>query len=261
MKALEDLGRGTSGILEYAGGVAALAAETGSFIGRLSIRVNETFAQAYLLGVQSTAIVLLTSLFTGMVITLESANQARSFGVSNLVGGAVAYVSARELGPMLTGVVVAGRAGAAIAAEIGSMAVTEQLEALKALGLSPVRMLVVPRLIALLLMLPLLTIFADIVSIIGGMWLAKAAAGISYETFLQSARDNTPFLDYVKGLFKAVVFAAIIVIIGCYQGFGVRGGAAGVGKATTGAVVTSIILIFMANFILSMILFGGTAAK
>ncbi|MDQ2909010.1 MAG: ABC transporter permease [Candidatus Eremiobacteraeota bacterium] len=256
MKVFEDVGRGTVGFAEYAGGAATLAAEAGSFIGRLRIRVAETFAQAYFLGVQSFAIVLLTSLFTGMVITLESANQAKSYGASSLVGGAVAYVSSRELGPMLTAVVVAGRAGAAMAAELGSMVVTEQIEALEALGLSPVQMLVVPRLVAMVCMLPLLTIMADIVSIIGGMYLAHQAAGISYDSFLTSARQFSAFGDYLKGMVKAVFFGIIIVVISCYQGFGVRGGAAGVGKATTGAVVTGIILIFITNFFLSIVLYG-----
>jgi phospholipid/cholesterol/gamma-HCH transport system permease protein len=253
----EDVGRGTIGFLDYAGGVATLAGEAGSVIGRLRIRVGETFAQAYFLGVQSTAIVLLTSLFTGMVISLESANQAKSYGVSSLVGGAVAYVSSRELGPMLTAVVVAGRAGAAIAAELGSMVVTEQIEALEALGLSPVQMLVVPRLIALVLMLPLLTIFADVIAILGGMYLAHNTANISYGEFIQSVREFSAFEDYVKGMIKAVFFGILIAVICCYQGLRVRGGAAGVGQATTGAVVTSIILVFAMNFVLSLILFGS----
>jgi phospholipid/cholesterol/gamma-HCH transport system permease protein len=254
---LEDVGRGTIGFLDYAGGVATLSAEAGSVIGRLRIRVGETFAQAYFLGVQSTAIVLLTSLFTGMVISLESANQAKSYGVSSLVGGAVAYVSSRELGPMLTAVVVAGRAGAAIAAELGSMVVTEQIEALEALGLSPVQMLVVPRLIALVLMLPLLTIFADVIAILGGMYLAHNTANISYAEFIQSVREFSAFEDYLKGMVKAVFFGILIAVICCYQGLRVRGGAAGVGQATTGAVVTSIILVFAMNFVLSLILFGS----
>ncbi len=261
MKVFDDVGRGALGIFDYAGGAAALSAETGASIGRLRIRIAETFAQAFSLGVASFPIVFLTSLFTGMVITLESANQAESFGVSSIVGGAVAYVSSRELGPILTAVVVAGRAGAAIAAELGSMVVTEQIEALEALGLSPVQFLVVPRLLALMLMLPLLTIFADVVSIIGGMYLANKTAHISYSEFISSAREISVFDDYLKGMLKAVFFAVIIVIIGCYQGLGVRGGAAGVGKATTGAVVTSIILIFMANFALSLILFGTNGMR
>jgi phospholipid/cholesterol/gamma-HCH transport system permease protein len=107
-------------------------------------------------------------------------------------------------------------------------------------------------------MLPLLTIFADIVSILGGMYLAKSAAGISYESYIQSARVFSHFGDYLKGMLKAVVFAVVIVVVGCYQGFGVRGGAAGVGRATTGAVVLSIIMIFVLNFVLSILLFGTT---
>jgi phospholipid/cholesterol/gamma-HCH transport system permease protein len=258
MKVLDDVGRGTLGIFEYAGGVAELSFDALSFLGRLRIRFGETIAQAYLLGVQSTTIVLLTSLFTGLVIAFESAQQATNYGVSTLVGGAVTYTTARELGPMLSAVVVAGRAGAAMAAELGSMVVTEQIEALEALGLSPVQQLVVPRLLAMLVMMPLLCILGDVVAILGGMWLAKASAGISYDTFIQSARAFTPFSDFIKGMVKAAVFGVIIVVISCYQGLATRGGAAGVGKSTTSAVVTSIILIFVTNFMLSYVLFGAT---
>jgi phospholipid/cholesterol/gamma-HCH transport system permease protein len=256
MNPLESVGRETSDLLEYVGGIAVLGGSSLSFIGRMRIRVQETFNQAYLLGVQSWSIVLLTSLFTGMVISLESAIQAVQYGVGGLVGGAVAFGAFRELGPMLSAVVVAGRAGAAIAAELGSMVVTEQIEALEALGLSPVRMLVVPRLVALLIMLPVLTIFADIVSILGGAWLANNVAHISYDSFLTSVQQSVGIKDVLKGLLKSFVFAVIIVLIGSYQGLGTRGGAAGVGKATTGSVVISIILIFIWNFLLSYILFG-----
>jgi phospholipid/cholesterol/gamma-HCH transport system permease protein len=255
---LDDVGRGTISVFTYAGGAAELLADAVRFIAAFRVRLRETVDQAYLLGVQSWTIVLLTSLFTGMVFSLESAVQAVQYGVGNLVGGAVAFSSARELGPMLSAVVVAGRTGAAIAAELGSMVVTEQIEALEALGLSPTRMLVVPRLVALVIMLPLLTIFADIVSIVGGMWVANLYAHISYESFITSARAVLPFGDVLKGLLKSVVFAVIIAIIGAYQGLTTRGGAAGVGKSTTGAVVTSIILIFIFNFLLSYVLFGNS---
>ncbi|MBV9270708.1 MAG: ABC transporter permease, partial [Candidatus Eremiobacteraeota bacterium] len=171
--------------------------------------------------------------------------------------GAVAFASVRELGPMLTAVVVAGRVGAAIAAEIGSMVVTEQIEALTSMGLEIPRFLVVPRLLALLLMLPLLTVFGDVVSIAGGMWIAHTYAHISYDSFIASARQTIEFTDVVKGLVKSLVFAVIIVMIGSYQGLSTRGGAAGVGAATTGAVVTSIILIFISNFVLSYFLYAG----
>lgn len=193
-----------------------------------------------------------------MVFSLESAQQAVSYGFGNLVGGLVAYTSARELGPMLSAVVVAGRVGAAIAAELGSMVVTEQIDALQSLGLAPARFLVVPRLLALVIMLPLLTIFADVVSIVGGMFMAHSYAHISYDSFISSARQTIDFYDVVKGLLKSIVFAVIIAMVGSYQGLRTSGGAAGVGKSTTGAVVISIILIFIANFVLSYLLYGGS---
>lgn len=256
MKVLDRFGRATVDFFEYAGGIALLGSETGGFLFRLRIRFAETINQCFFLGMQSTSIVLLTSLFTGMVISLESALQAVQYGVGNLVGGAVAYGSVRELGPMLTAVVVAGRVGSAIAAEIGSMVVTEQIEALTSMGLEPVRFLVVPRLLAMLLMLPLLTIFADVVSVLGGMWVAQTYAHISADTFLTSARQSVGFEDVLRGLVKSLFFAVIIAMIGSYQGLSTRGGAEGVGKATTGAVVLSIIAIFMSNFVLSFFLFG-----
>lgn len=253
---LERVGKGTITTLEYAGGITELAGESLGFIARLRIRFGETLSQCYLLGVQSLIIVLLTSLFTGMVFSLESANQAVQYGVGSLVGGAVAYTSVRELGPMLSAVVVAGRVGAAIAAELGSMVVTEQIEALTSMGLPPVRFLVVPRLLALIIMLPLLAVFADVVSILGGMWIANTYAHIAYADFVSSARQTIGFPDVIKGLSKSVVFGIIIALVGAYQGLKTRGGAAGVGVATTGAVVTSIILIFVSNFIMSYLLYG-----
>ncbi|HYK53499.1 MAG TPA: ABC transporter permease [Candidatus Eremiobacteraceae bacterium] len=254
---LDKVGRATTDFFDYAGGLTLLTFESAGFIARARVRIKETLSQCYLLGVQSWIIVVLTSLFTGMVISLESAQQAVAYGVGSLVGGAVAYGTVRELGPMLTAVVVAGRAGAAIAAELGSMVVTEQIEALRSMALEPSRFLVVPRLVALLVMLPLLTVFADVVSILGGMWIAFTYAHISYDTFISSARQSIGFDDVVRGLIKSVVFAVIIAMVGAYQGLSTRGGAAGVGVSTTSAVVISIILIFMSNFILSFLLFGG----
>lgn len=256
MRMLDRVGRATVDFFEYAGGLTLLSAESVGFMVRLRIRLAETISQSALLGVQSLVIVALTSLFTGMVISLESAQTAVSYGVANLVGGAVAYASVRELGPMLTAVVVAGRVGAAIAAELGSMVVTEQIEALRSMGLEPSRFLVVPRLVALLLMLPLLTIFADVVSIAGGMWIAQTYAHISYESFISSVRQSIDMTDVLKGLLKAFVFATIIAMVGAYQGLSTRGGAAGVGRSTTFAVVLAIILIFVSNFVLSFLLFG-----
>lgn len=255
--ALEGVGRSVNGFFEYIGGITALGGETAKTIGRLRIRFAETVNQCYLLGYQSLIIVLLTSLFTGMVFSLESAVQAVQYGFGGFVGGIVSYTNVRELGPMLTAVVVAGRVCAAIAAEIGSMVVTEQVEALQSLGLAPVRFLVVPRVIALMIMLPLLTVFADVVGVMGGAWIAHAQAHISYDSFMSSARQTIGFEDVVKGLFKSVIFGIIVALVGSYQGLTTSGGAAGVGKSTTNAVVICIILIFFTNFVMSYFLYGG----
>jgi phospholipid/cholesterol/gamma-HCH transport system permease protein len=257
VRGLEGLGKRVNSFFEFIGGVTALGGEAAATIGRLRIRFAETVNQCYLLGYQSLIIVLLTSLFTGMVFSLESAVQAVQYGFGGFVGGIVSYTNVRELGPMLTAVVVAGRVCAAIAAELGSMVVTEQVEALQSLGLAPVRFLVVPRLLALMIMLPLLTVFADVIGVLGGEWIAHAQAHISYDDFMSSARQTIGFEDVVKGLFKSVIFGIIIALVGSYQGLTTRGGAAGVGKSTTNAVVTCIILIFILNFAMSYFLYGG----
>ncbi len=257
VRGLEGVGRKVNSFFEYFGGLTSLGIETAATIGRLRIRFGETINQCYLLGYQSLIIVILTSLFTGMVFSLESAVQAVNYGFASFVGGIVSYTDVRELGPMLTAVVVAGRVCAAIAAEIGSMVVTEQVEALQSLGLAPVRFLVVPRLLSLMIMLPLLTVFADVVGVYGGEWIAHAQAHISYSDFMSSARQTIGFEDVVKGLFKAVIFGIIIALVGSYQGLTTKGGAAGVGKSTTSAVVTCIILIFFVNFVMSYFLYGG----
>jgi len=255
--ALTQIGRKVNSFFDYIGGITALAGETASTIGKLRIRFAETVNQCYLLGYQSLIIVLLTSLFTGMVFSLESAVQAVQYGFGGFVGGIVSYTNVRELGPMLTAVVVAGRVCAAIAAELGSMVVTEQVEALQSLGLAPVRFLVVPRVLALMIMLPLLTVFADVIGVMGGEWIAHAQAHIAYNDFMSSARQTIGFEDVVKGLFKSVIFGIIIALVGAYQGLTTTGGAAGVGKSTTSAVVICIILIFIVNFMMSYFLYGG----
>jgi phospholipid/cholesterol/gamma-HCH transport system permease protein len=256
--ALEGVGARVNSVFEYIGGVTALGIETVKTIARLRIRFAETVLQCYLLGYQSLIIVLLTSLFTGMVFSLESAVQAVQYGFGSFVGGIVSYTNVRELGPMLTAVVVAGRVCAAIAAEVGSMVVTEQVEALQSLGLAPVRFLVVPRVLALMIMLPLLTVFADVIGVMGGEWIAHAQAHIAYNDFMSSARQTIGFEDVVKGLFKSVIFGIIIALVGSYQGLTTTGGAAGVGKSTTNAVVTCIILIFFVNFLMSYFLYAGS---
>lgn len=241
--------------LAYAGGLATLLADSVRHVCSCRFRPTEVIRQAFFLGVESWPIIVLTSLFTGMVISLEAAAQAVSYGFSNLIGGSVAFGELRELGPMLTGIVFAGRAGAAITAQLGSMTVTEQVEALKSMGASPVKVLVVPRLLACILTVPMLTVFADIVGVWGGYYMAWLRVHLSSYTYWHSVQVTVDMSDLWRGLLKAVVFGCIVALVACYEGLRARGGAEGVGRVTTQAVVTSILLIFAFNFALSFVLF------
>lgn len=251
----ESLGVSVIAILEYIGGLALLFWEAGGYILKGRLRWGLTLFQMSFLGVNSIMIVLLTTTFAGMVISLQLAHVAVTYGVSNIVGGGVALAMARELGPMLTAVVVAGRAGSAITAEIGSMKVTEQIDALVTMAVSPVKYLVCPRIVALIAMMPLLTLFSDLSGLIGGQMVADATAGIPSEVFYDSVRRMTELPDVTKGLLKAMIYGVQIALVSCQQGLQCGRGAAGVGQATTGSVVISMIIIFMTNYFLSAWLF------
>jgi len=239
----------------YTGGVTMLLVDSLRYAFTMQVRPSEVLRQAYFLGVESWPIIVLTSLFTGFVISLEAATAAVQNGLTQFVGGSVAYGTFRELGPMLTGIVFAGRAGAAVTASLGSMVVTEQIEAFQSMGVSPTKVLVTPRLIACVVMMPLLTVFGDIVGILGGYVMAHAEAHITQYTYFHSVQQMTDYTDFLKGLLKAAVFGIIVAIVACYEGLRAEGGADGVGRVTTLAVVQSIILIFAFNFTLSYLLF------
>lgn len=234
-----------------------LAGQAARQILRGRIHWRNTFAQMAFIGVESLPIALLTGLSVGMVFTLQIANEFIRFGATSVIGGVSAIALVRELGPTLTGVVVAGRVGAAIAAELGSMKVTEQIDALLAMAADPVRFLVVPRVIACVLMLPLLAFLSDFVGIAGGFGIAVWVKDIPSEVFLTSIQQLLWPSDIFKGLFKAMIFGLVVGIIGCYQGLNTSNGAQGVGKATTDSVVYSLITIFILNYFLSSWLFPG----
>ncbi len=198
-------------------------------------------------GVDSFALVFLTALFTGMVLALQSAYQLQKLSAATYIGALVALSMTRELGPVLTALVIAGRVGAAITAELATMKVTEQIDALETLSTDPVRYLAVPRMVALLIMLPILTIYADMVGILGGYVVGVYKLGIGSNLYMNMTWDPLRLKDVFTGLFKASVFAAIISSIACYEGFGTSGGAEGVGRSTTLSVVTSFILIITAD--------------
>ena len=221
--------------------------------------LTETVRQMAKLGTDSLPIVVVTTMCTGMVLAVQTAKEFVRFGAANSVGGIVAIAMGRELAPVLAGVVVAGRIGAAIAAEIGTMKVTEQIDALRVMATNPISYLVVPRFIAIVLMLPILIIFANVVGSVGGWIVATNYADISSYAYIDSIRVFTEPWDLIGGMIKGAFFGAIIAIVGCHKGLGAQQGAEGVGVATTASVVLSIILIFVTNYFLSVILFvqGG----
>jgi len=242
---------------DYVGGLWYLLRDTIRYVISGRIRPNEVLQQAYFLGVESWLIVALTAAFTGMVISLETVEQAIQYGLQDFIGGSVAFGTLRELGPMLAGgIVFAGRGGAAIAAQIGSMVVTEQVEALESMGVSPVKALVLPRVLASIIMVPLLTVFADIIGVYGGFIMAYWRVHLPPYVYWHSVQTTVVTSDFYKGLIKSAVFGLIVSLVACYEGLRTEGGAEGVGRATTKAVVVSIILIFVLNFLLSYVLFG-----
>ncbi len=245
----------TRRFFEYVGGLTLLFRDSLSYLVRLRFRPREAVRQGAFLIVSSLPIILLTSGFTGLVISLETAVSAVQYGFSQIIGGSVAFGVVRELGPMLTGIVFAGRAGAAITAQLGSMVVTEQIEALESMGASPTRVLVVPRLLACVVGMPMLTVFADIIAVYGGYYMAWLRVHLPPPTYWLSVQQFVTFADFEKGLLKAAIFGVLIALVACHEGLRTEGGAEGVGKVTTQAVVTAIILIFGLNFALSYVLF------
>jgi phospholipid/cholesterol/gamma-HCH transport system permease protein len=225
---------------------------------RSRIHRRNTLDQMSMVGPESLTIALVTAAFVGMVFTIQVAREFIFFGAASYVGGVLSLALTRELAPVLTAVVVVGRVGSAFAAEIGTMRVTEQIDALYMLKTDPIDYLVIPRVIACSLMLPVLTILSLITGMLGGLLIAKELYGISYPTFLQSVQNFLDVWDLLSAILKSMVFGAIIAIIGCSWGLTTTGGAKGVGQSTTTAVVTSLLAIFVVNFFLSWLMFQGT---
>jgi len=205
------------------------------------------------LGVQSLTITNVTLLFTGMVLAVQTAYSLASYGGSSLIGDLLGLSIVRELGPVLTALMVAGRVGAGITAEIGSMTVTEQVDALRVLAASPVKKLVVPRVGALFIALPLLTVVADVVGLFGGLVMAVSEVGQSRAYYVSHVLGALKVEDVTSGIGKSFFFAFFIGIIACYNGLNASGGADGVGKATTNTVVTASIAIIVSDFFLTKI--------
>ncbi len=211
--------------------------------------------QMYSIGNRSVPVVLLTGLFTGMVLAAQSYSQFRKLGIETLVGAVVCPTMAQELGPVLTGLMLAGRVGAAMAAELGTMKVTEQIDALESLATDPYGFLIFPRLVACLLLTPILVIFADFIGIAGGYLLTVNVFNVPAHFYMLHSREYLDTWGLVSGALKGIVFGGLICILSCHKGFTAGKGAEGVGKATTEAVVISSIMILISNFFLTLIMY------
>ncbi len=216
-----------------------------------------TVEQMVAAGPASLVIGLITAAVIGSIFTIQVAREFQALGAGSMVGGILALALGRELCPIMMAVVVAGRVGSAFAAEIGTMKVTEQIDALYMLKTDPVEYLVLPRFIACCIMVPALSILALVTGLAGGLLIAQALYGISSSVFLDSIRTFLQIWDVVSGPIKGIVFGALIAIIGCNWGLTASGGARGVGQSTTAAVVTMLLAIFISNFILTWIMFQG----
>lgn len=226
----------------------------GPFKGK-PVKRQSIFQQMVFVGIRSVAIVFFVDIFTGVVLAMQTAYQLQKMGAVMYVASLVAISLCRELSPVLTGLVVAGRAGSAIAAELGTMKVTEQIEALDTMAINPVRFLAVPRFFALLVMLPALTILGNLSGIIGGFIIGTQSLHVNPDLYMQTTFKYLALKDIYTGLIKSVVFGIIIALTACYEGLNTKGGAEGVGRATTRSVVISFILIILADCVITAIFY------
>lgn len=255
MSWVSALGRTFLNVAEAIGNVAMLWKRVLALLIRGRWAPHLTIEQINEIGVHSFPVVGLTSLFTGMVLAFQSGfSFIKVFNEPLYVGSVVGLSLVKELGPVLTSVVIAGRVGAAITAELGTMNVTEQLDALYTLGTNPVRYLAVPRFIAMMIMVPLLAALADIIGIVGGLVVARFQLAIPSGVYLEEVKTFVDMADVGHGLIKAFFFGLIIVTTACYKGFNCSGGAEGVGQATTSSVVISMVLILVGDYFLSALL-------
>ena len=244
---LNRLGKKFLDFLYYTGGMCLLGIRAILGIFTPPFKRRQVVAQMSKIGIESLFIVSLCSLFVGIVLVFQSAYQLQKLGAERFVAHLVALSMCRELGPVFTALIIAGRAGAAISAELGTMKVTEQIDALQAMSANPIKYLVTPRFLALVTMVPLLTIYANFIGILGGYMVAVWKLGVTSSMYINSTIEALALKDIFSGLFKSIVFAAIICVVSSFQGLNAEGGAEGVGKATTLAVVISFVLIITAD--------------
>ena len=253
--AVDNFGRSVLRNVEEMGKILLLFLSVLSWMFRPPLKLRLIFKQLEFVGVKSIFVVILTGTFTGMVMALQGYYGFRMFSAESLVGSTVALGMTRELGPVLTSLMVTARAGSAMAAELGTMRVTEQIDALYVMASNPVKHLIVPRVIAGVIMVPILTIVSDFVGIIGGYFVGVVILDINAGAFVKNITRYVELDDIYNGLIKAAVFGLILSLVGCYKGFNTTGGAEGVGRATTEAVVLASITILVSDYFLTAIMF------
>jgi len=252
----ESIGKTILLFLDETGKVMLLFFDTIKWIFKKPSEKVNIFQQMVIIGNKSLGVITITSVSTGMILALQTgtALERKISGAANFLGGIVSLALTRELAPVLIGLVMAGKIGSAIAAEIGTMNVTEQIDALRTMGTNPVKYLAAPRFLAAILMLPILTIYADILGVLGGLFISINVFESSVSSFFESLNVYMNAMDVMKGLFKTVFFGAIISTVGCYKGFETSGGAEGVGKSTTNSVVISSMTILVVDYLLTWFL-------
>lgn len=250
-KFFAEIGDTFLNVMDYLGGLAYLSKDFFKYTFRFNFPFNDTVKQFEEVGIKSASLTNLIALFTGLVIAVQFIVGLERFGLQLYTGQIIGIAITRELGPVLTALMVAARVGSGIAAEIGSMNVTEQVSAIEAMGANPIQKLVVPRVIATTLCTPILAVLADYVGIIGGMIITTAQTGIGTRYYIDQITTTVQMIDFGSGIAKTFFFGFFIGIIACYQGLTTQGGTEGVGRATTMAVVYSSIGIFISDFFLT----------
>jgi len=245
------IGRRILALVHGAGYNMLLLFRTVSYIGGIFLKSREVLRQMYITGVLSLPLTLLVALFTGMVLALQTGMELLRWGIEAEIGTIVTASMSREMGPIWTGIVLAARVGSGMAAELGTMKVSEEIDALEVMSIDPARYLVLPRLVALVLVAPILTVYSDLIGVIGGAIVGQYQIGVSYDLYFQKGMDALRVVDIYSGLVKSMVFATTIAIVGCGQGLRTTGGAEGVGNATRNTVVISLILIIVFNYFIT----------
>jgi phospholipid/cholesterol/gamma-HCH transport system permease protein len=259
MQWVADVGAATGRSLAYVGALAEICAQSLRlvFLSRLkrSRMLQRAIHEAMAAGVGAIPIVSLITFFVGIIIALQGAYQLQRLGAMQLVSSLVAIAITRELGPLITAIVVIGRSGSAFAAEIGTMRVTEELDALKTMALDPIAFLVMPKFLAMAVMLPCLAIWADLMGVLGGAVFGMAGGGFTFGGYMLATRDALLMRDITSGVIKSLVFAMVITAVGCHEGFATGAGAEEVGRSTTSAVVISILLVILIDLIFTALFY------